>query len=51
MVRAIIQGYLNVNNRVACEDTGLHSALDTLHQQARIYSFGIAPPTILLMNS
>ena len=29
MVRAIIQGYLNVNNRVACEDTRLHSALDT----------------------
>ena len=37
MVRAIIQGYLNVNNRVACEDTRLHSALDTLINRLDIF--------------
>ena len=37
MVRAIVQGDLNVNNRVACEDTSLHSALDTLINRRDIF--------------
>ena len=29
VVRTVVQGYLDVNNRIACEDTGVKSALDT----------------------
>ena len=36
-IRDSIQGYLNVNNRVACEDTRLHSALDTLINRLDIF--------------
>ena len=30
MIRAIIQGDLDVNDRIACQNTGLHSTLDTV---------------------
>ena len=51
MVRAVIQGDLDVDDRIAGQNAGLHRALDTVRQQAGIYSFGIAPPTIALTNS
>ena len=37
MVRTITQSNLDVNYRVACEDTSLHSALDTLVNRLDIF--------------
>ncbi len=50
MIRTIPQRDLDVNDRIACQNAGLHSTLDTV-VDSRMYSFGMAPPTMALTNS